>query len=118
ARLPDRAVQEDRRRARRGERAERERREALRCRLVEVVLEREDVPPEPVEERGPETQPGVRDLRQVSVEVDQPGQRDPRSNVNGRREVRGRAWSRTRGGRPRESRPRGGRPRESRPRGG
>ena len=49
-----------------------------------AALEREDVALEPVEQVEPGAQAGVRELRQVDMEVDQPGQQDQRPEVDRR----------------------------------
>ena len=55
---------------------------ALGRRLVEAALEREDVALEPGQQVEPGAEAGVRELRQVGVEVDQPGQHDQRAEVD------------------------------------
>ena len=88
ARLVDRAVDQRRRGSGGRECAPGRRREALGGRDVERPLQREDVALEPGQqvEAGAET--GVRELRQVGVEVDHPGQDDPRPDVGGGRRRR------------------------------
>ena len=83
ARLVDRAVDQRRRRAGRRERPPGERREAGRLGLVEAALEREDVALEPGQQVQPGAEAGVGELRQVGVQVDQPGQQHPRPEVEG-----------------------------------
>ena len=60
---------------------ERRRRDALGGRRVELALEREDVALEPGQQVEPGPDAGVRELRQVDVEVDHPGQHDERPKV-------------------------------------
>ena len=55
---------------------------SLRRRHVEFALEREDVALEPRQQLRASAQPGVGQLRQVSVEIDQPGHDEPRPQVD------------------------------------
>ena len=79
--LVDGAVDERRRRAGGRERPPGERREPLGLGLVEAALEREDVAVEPGQQVEPGAEPGVRELRQVRVQVDHPGHDDPGTEV-------------------------------------
>ena len=80
---PDRGVGNDRRRAGRGEGPERGRRLALGGGAVVATLEREDVALEPGQQVEPAPEAGIRQLREVRMEVDHAGQDDQRPNVEG-----------------------------------
>ena len=69
-------------RPRRGHRPERRRGDALGGRGVELALEREDVALEPGQQVEPGADARVRELRQVDVEVDHPGQEEQRPEVD------------------------------------
>ena len=69
---------------------------------VEAALEREDVALQPGQQVEAGTQPGVRELRQVGVEIDHARQEDPWPQVDRRRGVLGPV-----GGRPGEGDPAG-----------
>jgi hypothetical protein len=81
--LVDRAVDHGGRGARGGERAPGERGEPVGRRLVEVALKREHVAIEPGQQVQPGTEPGVGNLGQMRVEVDEPRQDDPRAQIDG-----------------------------------
>ena len=66
---------------------------ARRVGFVEAALEREDVALEPGQQVQPGAEAGVRELRQVGVEVDHAGQEDPRAA--GRCAARGRVGGRS-----------------------
>jgi hypothetical protein len=73
-----------------GERAHRERTEPLRGRHVELALERERVSLQPGQQVQSGTEPGVRELGNVRVEIDQAGHDQPRPHIvvgNARRSV-------------------------------
>ena len=92
----DRPVDHGRRRPGGREGAPRRRRDDLGRGDVEAALEREDVSLEPGEEVHPRPEPGVRELRQVGVQVDHAGQDDPRTEVDrGGKRVRWRPVCRT-----------------------
>ena len=94
--LVDRAVDHGRRRPGGRESAPRRRRDDLGRGDVEAALEREDVSLEPGEELHSRPEPGVRQLREVGVQVDHAGQDDPRTDVDrGGKRVPWRARSRT-----------------------
>jgi hypothetical protein len=83
-RLVDRPVGEERGGPGGGKRAECRWREAVGIRLrVEATLQRKDVSVQPAEEVQPEPEPGVRELRQVRVQVDHARQQDEGPQVDG-----------------------------------
>ena len=83
ARLVDRAIDQGGRRPGRGERSPDDRREPFRRGRIEAALERKDVPIQPGQEVETGTQPGIRELRQVGMEIDHPRQHDPRPKIGG-----------------------------------
>ena len=97
ARLPDGPVGDHGGGAGARERAEGRGRDALGGLFVEVALQREDVALQPVQQVQAGADAGIRQLRQVGVQVDQAGQHDPRPQVDDCRPVsraaRGRARS-------------------------
>ena len=83
-RLEHRAIHDGGRRAGRGKGAIRERGQPLGGSLVEPLLEREDVAPEPGQEVEAGAHARVRQLRQVDVEVDHARQEHERPEVDDR----------------------------------
>ena len=79
---PDRRIGDDRRRPGGGEGAERRGRRPLRRSLAVGSFEREDVSVEPGQEVEAAAETGVRQLRQVGVEVDEAGEDDHRPQVH------------------------------------
>ena len=84
----DRPIQDRRRRPGTGERPEGGRCQAYGGLLVEAAFEGKNVALEPGQEVEPGAQPGVRELRQVRVEVDQPGQDDEWPKIDDRTSLR------------------------------
>ena len=91
ARLVNGAVQRHRGGSRAGKRPKREGREVLGGRDVETALQRKHVALEPAQQVEATTETGIRELRQMGVQVDEPGQEQPRPEVHdGIGEARGR----------------------------
>ncbi len=81
--LVDRSVDQRRGGAGGRERLPGDRGEPLGSRFVEFPLQREDVALQPGQQVQPGAKPGIRELWQVRMQVDQPGQNRPRAEVDG-----------------------------------